>query len=470
MNIIMEWYNLLTESMKAYPALQAAFLTVMSGGVMAAVGFALVRMPRSVATFFRNQCLTSLVFNTASSGWSDYNQMQYVAFIKWFSKNRWFGWSRTITFDSDGRKDGDGVGPGLGRHFFFHNWRLFIFAIHEMDSQGTNSQKYKVSLSCVGRSKKPIYAVMEEFMVKPDRENRIGVYRNGTDGWNWVTYANKRSLRSVIMSPELEEQLVGSMTNFINNEAWYRERGLNYKLTYLLYGPPGTGKSSLGRALASHFNRDLYILSLSESSDLLTLLQNAKGGMVLIEDIDGFSAARKRSAKKNQLESPKSSVQPIQFDGNGEQIADSQSPSKNLEDIMAEWGGMNTSALLNALDGVVGLDDVIILLSTNHPEKLDPALIRDGRVDIRVEVGFLRSAEIRRYINLFFPDYVIPEGMVFADMPGCTVQRHFMENKNNPEGFVNALLGTTAGGSVTTSPIRPEMAFASPNYKEAVNG
>lgn len=471
MNIIMEWYNLLTDSLKAYPSLQAAFLTVMSGGVMAAVGFALVRLPRSVATFFRNQCLTSLVFNTASSGWSEYNQMQYVAFIKWFSKNRWFGWSRTITFDSDGRKDGDGVGPGLGRHFFFHNWRLFIFSISEMDSQGTSSQKYKVSLSCVGRSKKPIYAVMEEFMVKPDRENRIGVYRNGTDGWNWVTYANKRSLRSVIMSPELEEELVGSMTNFVNNEAWYRERGLNYKLTYLLYGPPGTGKSSLGRALASHFNRDLYILSLSESSDLLTLLQNAKGGMVLIEDIDGFSAARKRTGKKNQIESPKSgkkTVEQIHFDGNGEQIAPA-SPSKNLEDIMAEWGGMNTSALLNALDGVVGLDDVIILLSTNHPEKLDPALIRDGRVDIRVEVGLLRSPEIHRYINLFFPDYVVPEGVVFADMPGCTVQRHFMENKNNPEGFVQALLDASDGGNFTTSPVRPELAFSEANNRYLVD-
>lgn len=332
MNFIMDWYSLLTSSLKEYPALLTAFLTVMSGGLMAAVGFALVRLPRGFADFFRRQCITTLVFNTASSGWSDYNQMQYVAFIKWFSNNRWFGWSRTITFDSDGRNDGAGVGPGIGRHFFWHGFRLFIFTISEMDSQGTNSQKYKVTLSCVGRSKKPIYDVMEQFMVKPDRANRIGVYRNGTDGWNWVTYANKRSLSSVIMSPELEEELVGTMTNFLNNEAWYRERGLNYKLTYLLYGPPGTGKSSLGRALASHFNRDLYILSLSESSDILTLLQNAKGGMVLIEDIDGFSAARKRTNKKNQVETHntlKSSDNPVKPISKGEQLTESASPSKN---------------------------------------------------------------------------------------------------------------------------------------------
>lgn len=441
MNLLTDWYTLLTASLKNYPALQAAFLTVMSGAAMGVVMFLLVRMPRSVANFFRQQCLTTLVFNTASSGWSDYNQMQYVAFIKWFSQNRWFGWSRTITFDSDGRNDGAGVGPGLGRHFFFYGWRLFIFHISEMDSQGTNSQKYKVTLSCVGRTKKPLYDVMEQFMVKPDRANRIGVYRNGSDGWQWVTYANKRSLSSVIMSPELEEELVGSMQKFLESEQWYRERGLNYKLTYLLYGPPGTGKSSLCRALASHFNRDLYILSLSESSDLLTLLQNAKGGMVLIEDIDGFSAARSRTGKKTEM-SPRSSAEPKRID---EVHDESQNKSKALEDMLAEWGGMNLSGLLNALDGVVGLDDVIVMMSTNHPERLDEALVRDGRVDVRSEIGYLKDAEIRRYINLFFPDYVVAGAVVFGSLPGCTVQRHFMENRHNPDAFVNALLVASTG-------------------------
>lgn len=116
---------------------------------------------------------------------------------------------------------------------------------------------------------------------------------------------------------------------------------------------------------------------------------------------------------------------------------------------MAEWGGMTTSSLLNALDGVVGLDDVIILLSTNHPEKLDDALVRDGRVDIRAEVGYLNDPEIRRYVNMFFPDYVIPEGIQFSPMPGCTVQKHFMDNKYDPVAFVDALSKTSPWGALS---------------------
>lgn len=446
---LVEYYTTFVEGLKTYPQLQTAFLTLMGGAVMGALGFALIRAPRSIATFFRNQFLTTLVFNTASASWSEYNQMQYVAFIKWFAKNRWFGWSRTITFDSDGRKDGNGIGPGLGRHFFFYGLRLFIFNISEMDSQGTNTQKYKITLSCVGRSKKPIYKVMDEFMVKHNFNDQISVYRSNGNEWQWVTYANKRDIKTVIMSDALEEQLVGQITEFLENEKWYRDRGLNYKKTILLYGPPGTGKSSLIRAIASYINRDLYIYDVADTGDMLTMLQNAKKGVVVIEDIDGFSAARSRTNKKTEVEeAPRSgrrgAVEPIKFDGKGEQIAPA-SPGKNLEDMLAEWGGMNISGLLNALDGVVGLDDVIIFMTTNHPEKLDPALIRDGRVDSRVEVGYLGHPEICKYIRLFFPDASIPKGYTFGELPGCTVQKLFMQHRHSHTSFMVALLEASGG-------------------------
>lgn len=439
MDILSLWYDSMMAIVKPYPALQAAIVTILSGSAMGVVGFALIKMPRAVANFFREQCLTTLVFNTASSGWSDYNQLQYIAFIKWFSKNRWFGWSRTITFDSDGCQKETSVGPGLGKHFFIHGWRLFIFSIVEMDSQGTSTQKYKVSLSCVGRSKQPLYAVMEEFMVKPNRENEISIYRSGKDGWRWVTYAKKRPLHSVIMSPELEADLLGSLTDFVNDEQWYRERGLNYKQTYLLYGPPGTGKTSLCRALASHLGRDLYILDLAYGIDLLTLLQTAKGGVVIIEDIDGSAAAKSRTGQPNEIAKavlkPMSAEEPI-----GVPSGDSNS---GIENMMSMWGDIGLSELLNALDGVVGLDDVIIFATTNHPEKLDAALIRDGRVDYRIPVNYLGSPEVKRYVNLFYPDHHISNDIVFPSLPGSTVQKLFMENKNNPEAFVNNLLIAT---------------------------
>lgn len=432
-----DYYSLLIDGLKTYPQLQTAVLTLAGATIMGVVGFLLVKAPKAMAEFIRSQFLTTLVFNTASSGWSEYNNIQYLAFIKWFSKNRWFGWSRTITFDSAGRDEGSSIGPGIGRHFFFYGLRLFIFQISEMDSQGTSNQKYKISLSSIGRSKKPLYAVMEEFMVKQDTENQISVYRSGKERWEWVTYARKRPIETVIMSEELETDLMKEINDFTTSENWYRSRGLNYKKTIMLYGPPGTGKSSLIRAIASMINRDLYIYDLGDDCDMLTMLQQAKGGVVLLEDIDGYSVTRSRAKKKPAMAEAELVVH------GSEKLPEAPALSaKGKEDPEARgsFSRMSLPELLNVLDGVVGLDDVIIFITTNHPEKLDGALVRDGRVDAALLVDYLQDMSIRRYIKLFFPDAKIPAELAFHSLPGATVQKLFLQNRHNVNDFIDALL------------------------------
>jgi chaperone BCS1 len=71
------------------------------------------------------------------------------------------------------------------------------------------------------------------------------------------------------------------------------------------------------------------------------------------------------------------------------------SDSKNKTDPDA----LNLAGLLNVLDGVVDSPGRIVVLTTNHPEKLDPALIRPGRINFTVELGHMKAEPLQQLIQ-----------------------------------------------------------------------
>jgi chaperone BCS1 len=62
------------------------------------------------------------------------------------------------------------------------------------------------------------------------------------------------------------------------------------------------------------------------------------------------------------------------------------------------------SGLLNAIDGVAAGEGRLLFATTNHPERLDPALIRPGRIDRRVEIGHADREQLARIFRRFFPE------------------------------------------------------------------
>jgi chaperone BCS1 len=61
------------------------------------------------------------------------------------------------------------------------------------------------------------------------------------------------------------------------------------------------------------------------------------------------------------------------------------------------------SGLLNALDGVAAQHGRIVVMTSNHPERLDPALVRPGRIDVKVELGHADDTQIATMFARFFP-------------------------------------------------------------------
>jgi len=66
--------------------------------------------------------------------------------------------------------------------------------------------------------------------------------------------------------------------------------------------------------------------------------------------------------------------------------------------------GVSFSGLLNAIDGVAAQEGRALIMTTNHKEKLDPALIRDGRADVHMELGYINAKTAARLFKRFFPD------------------------------------------------------------------
>ncbi|KAG9318840.1 BCS1 N terminal-domain-containing protein [Chiua virens] len=193
-------------------------------------------------------------------------------------------------------------------------------------------------------------------------------------GIEWKQFGQpraKRPLHSVILDAGVSEKIECDLRAFLGRRQWYADRGIPYRRGYLLHGPPGSGKTSFIQALAGSLSYDICILNLSErglaDDKLIHLLSNApERSFVLIEDVD--AAFNKR----------------VQTSDDGYQSS------------------VTFSGFLNALDGVASGEERIIFMTTNHLEKLDPALIRPGRVDLNVLVDDASPTQARTLYTRFY--------------------------------------------------------------------
>ncbi|KAG8698242.1 hypothetical protein FRC08_006039 [Ceratobasidium sp. 394] len=189
-------------------------------------------------------------------------------------------------------------------------------------------------------------------------------------GIEWTQFGRprrKREIGSVVLAEGVADRILGDVRAFMERGKWYAERGIPYRRGYLLHGPPGSGKSSFIQALAGSLGYNICVLNLSErglTDDKLNYLlaHVPERSFVLLEDID--AAFNKR----------------VQTSDDGYQ------------------SGVTFSGLLNALDGVASGEERIVFMTTNHLSRLDPALVRPGRVDL---IQLLDDAQPDQAAKLF---------------------------------------------------------------------
>ncbi|GAX84502.1 hypothetical protein CEUSTIGMA_g11922.t1 [Chlamydomonas eustigma] len=169
---------------------------------------------------------------------------------------------------------------------------------------------------------------------------------------------------------------------FIKNPSWYREKGIPHTLGILLHGSPGCGKTSLIKALSRDTRRHVVNLKLGSHTtiqQLNDLFYNSKIHVVR----EGVSSSYNVPIDRRILVLEDVDCLSDVVLSRDEESSVSNNPY-----------ALNLSVLLNLLDGVLETPGRILLMTSNHPERLDSALVRPGRIDVMVNFKKCSPADI----------------------------------------------------------------------------
>lgn len=202
------------------------------------------------------------------------------------------------------------------------------------------------------------------------------VYVNRNGNWNGSKLENKRKIESIILRHNMQNNIKSDLERFQGNQDFYQELGIPYRRGYLFYGTPGTGKTSMIKAISNFTKRDIYYVNINDirsDNELFDLMQKIphERAIVVFEDIDCMTSVVKTR----------------------------EQPEKKTDEKAV---GITLSGLFNIIDGVFDAYGRILIMTTNHPETLDPALVRPGRVDMRIEFGNCVTSQLSDMYKLYY--------------------------------------------------------------------
>jgi chaperone BCS1 len=253
-------------------------------------------------------------------------------------------------------------------------------------------RRQTITLTTIGRDRSHLEQLLADARSVQDRDV-VPVHLWSGYGYSLIERRTRRALETVHLAPGLREQIVADAERFVARRGWYVERGIPHRRGYLFEGPPGTGKSTMALALAGALRRPIHIINpatVADDNALQSAINQAGSGVVLIEDIDALDCGRERQKPQPQgyTDAP--------VPGRGALVA--AAPDQPT------MTGITTSGLLNAIDGVAARDGRILIITTNHADKLDAALIRPGRIDMRCHFGPAGESEALAMFRRFCPE------------------------------------------------------------------
>ncbi|KAI8983812.1 P-loop containing nucleoside triphosphate hydrolase protein [Pilobolus umbonatus] len=313
--------------------------------------------------------------------------------------------------------------PAPGMHFFIYRRRL-LWLSRERPSTSSpaaavaNSSALleRIQISTFGQSRillqDLVFEAQKKFIDR-DKSRTVVFAADQYGAWRRTRSRPKRPLSTIVIPTNVKMKLVDDAKEFLVSEQWYSNRGIPYRRGYLLYGTPGSGKTSFVYSLAGELGLNIYVVNLSNKS----LTDDTLGELVsdtpsrcilLVEDVDAAFVQRTKGEATT---------------GNS----------------------ITFSGLLNAIDGVAAQEGRILCMTTNHLDRLDDALIRPGRIDVRIHFGNATSKQAHELFTKFYPnlreDSELPS-LFSSKIPDNTfsmahLQGFLMGHKSNPEESVN---------------------------------
>ena len=267
--------------------------------------------------------------------------------------------------------------------------------------------------------------VLHEFITRLYRlDLKLAVKRNSDTtyffgGRKSVQGIKYRTFDDIFVAADIKRNLIMSIDKFMSREDWYAKNRISYHYGILLYGPPGTGKSVLAQAIAKHIQAYTCVLNGDAIFDLPSMLSDLpsygkRSGtrVVICEDID--------CGLKNRYCEPFGYRNTINSNEDDDETDDDFKASRDrISESLANSRRKGFSSLLNAMDGLAAPEHVVYIFTTNDMDVIDPALLRPGRLDLKLEITFVNRKQfdeftLRHYGKVSDLDFSIKDGMTFA--------------------------------------------------------
>ena len=323
------------------------------------------------------------------------------AWVKeWFLEQRFLKRIRRVDLDTTVRNERIAMIPAPGKHWFLYRGRPFEvrFSRTENTRERTGRRLESLTFRTLGRNRAFLECFVEDVVSchikRQGVQSYLYVYE---DGWDYLEGYSPRRLASVILQPGEKEHLLEDVAQFRKSKQRYQQLGVPYHRGYLFYGPPGTGKTSLVSALAGHFGLSIYVINLPDFNDrsLLSAVNQVPANSVLLfEDIDCMRGSQSRD----------------RLDSEGGNVTTTLNTKEN-----ASINGVTLSGLLSVLDGFHAPNGVLFVMTTNHVDKLDAALLRPGRIDYRLYLGKAADQQKVELYRRFFCDASEDEAREFVE-------------------------------------------------------
>lgn len=308
--------------------------------------------------------------------------------------------------------------PGEGAHIFEYKGKMIWMTrveASELKTTGWDNTPFlfeSLYLSTFARNDDVFQSLMKESMEYALKRTpgETKIYTMGRWGnWQHIITKKSRDFDSVILDGNYSKQIYEDAKEFFNRFEWYQSQGIPYRRGYLLYGPPGTGKTSFISALSGKLDMDICLLSLSsgevDDNQLNQKLHEApKNSIIVLEDIDSIFVDRNTPVKQGD---------------------------KNV----------TFAGLLNALDGVGSQEGKLLFMTTNHIEKIDPALIRPGRCDVKIEFKKASKKQLKELFIRFYQNE--KQGEEFSNkvqenfLSMAELQGFFLQNTTGDDALKN---------------------------------
>jgi chaperone BCS1 len=284
---------------------------------------------------------------------------------------------------TDSDDDGPGIPTTLGLGFFRFQWEGHeLSALHQRIGRPVTHHHgfTDIFTNLVLFVKREESEVLGQFVgdliIRSERTTpgKVNMFEYNPEHQHWHHrgVCKARPMDSVVMEAEKKQQLMDDVHDFLDVETrrWYRKHGIPHKRGYLFFGTPGAGKSSIIQALAGSIEYNICYVhpthpKMSDAKLRHCVNEAPKSSLLIFEDVDAlFGKDRTPLVDKSLL---------------------------------------TFSGLLNALDGVGKANGQIFLLTTNYRDRLDAALIRNGRVDVHIEFKNAADDQIHGMFQRFYP-------------------------------------------------------------------